>query len=69
MDFLFAFFFAQNGVYLLFFCTRPSLGLLPVLVPLGSGTDTTHQPGPALRLLGCLVITGRTSYTSPVSFF
>ena len=33
-------------------CTRPSPGLLPVLGPLGSGTDTTHQPGPALRLLG-----------------
>ena len=35
-----------------FFSTRPSLGLLPVLGPLGSGTDTTHQPSPALRLLG-----------------
>ena len=34
------------------FSTRPSPGLLPVLGPLGSGTDATHQPGPALRLLG-----------------
>ena len=40
---------------LLFFCTRPSLGLLPVLGPLGSGTDATHQPSPALRLLGFIV--------------
>ena len=36
----------------IFFCTRPPPGLLPVLVPLGSGTDATHQPSPALRLLG-----------------
>ena len=35
-----------------FFSTRPSLGLLPVLGPLGSGTEATHQPSPALRLLG-----------------
>ena len=34
------------------FSTRPPLGLLPVLGPLGSGKDTTHQPSPALRLLG-----------------
>ena len=37
---------------LFFFSTRPSPGLLPVLGPLGSGTDPTHQPSPALRLLG-----------------
>ena len=36
-----------------FFCTRPSPGLLPVLGPLVSGTDTTHQPSPALKLLSC----------------
>ena len=34
------------------FSTRPPPGLLPVLGPLGSGTDATHQPSPALRLLG-----------------
>ena len=39
--------------FLCFFSSRPSPGLLPVLGPLGSGTDTTHQPSPALRLLGC----------------
>ena len=44
----------ENDQALLFFSTRPSLGLLPVLGPLGSGTDTTHQPSPALRLLGFL---------------
>ena len=27
-----------------FFSTRPPPGLLPVLGPLGSGTDATHQP-------------------------
>ena len=37
----------------LFFRSRPSPGLLPVLGPLGGGTDTTHQPSPALRLLVC----------------
>ena len=37
---------------LYFFSTRPSPGLLPVLGPLESGTDATHQQGPALRLLG-----------------
>ena len=36
------------------FSTRPSPLLLPVLGPLGSGTYATHQPGPALRLLGYL---------------
>ena len=39
--------------YFFIFSTRPFPGLLPVLGPLGSGTDTTHQPSPALRLLGC----------------
>ena len=39
--------------FFFFFSTRPSPGLLLVLGPLGSGSDTTHQPGPALRLLGC----------------
>ena len=34
----------------LFFCTRPPPGLLPVLGPLGSGTDATHLPSPAKRL-------------------
>ena len=36
--------------YLLLFSTRPSPGLLPVLGPLGSGTDATHLPSPALQL-------------------
>ena len=45
-NFLLVFFF-------FFFCTRPPPGLLSVLGPLGSFTDTTHQPSPALRLLGC----------------
>ena len=36
--------------FFLLFSTRPSPGLLPVLGPLGSGTDTTHKPSPALRL-------------------
>ena len=40
-------------VFFFFFCTGPFPGLLPVLGPLGSGTDATHQPGPPLRLLGC----------------
>ena len=35
-----------------FSSTRPPPGLLPVLGPLGSGTNATHQPSPALRLLG-----------------
>ena len=35
-----------------FFLFSPPLGLLPVLGPLGNGTDATHQPSPALRLLG-----------------
>ena len=47
-DFFWGFYLECN-----FFCTRFSPGLLPVLGPLGSGTDTTHQPSPALRLLGC----------------
>ena len=46
-----------RNVYMLkcffLFSTRPPPGLLPVLGPLGRGTDATHQPGPALRLLGC----------------
>ena len=33
---------------LTFFCTRSPLGLLPVLGPLGSGTDATHLQSPAL---------------------
>ena len=37
---------------IVFFCTRPPPGLLPVLGPLGSGTDATHLPSPALRLKG-----------------
>ena len=36
----------------IFFINRPSPGLLPVLGLLGRCTDTTHQPSPALRLLG-----------------
>ena len=39
-------------LFLFLFSTRPPPGLLPVLGPLGSGTDATHQPSPALRLLG-----------------
>ena len=38
----------------IFFSSRPSPGLLPVLGPLGSGTDATCQPSPAVRLLGYL---------------
>ena len=43
----------KSFIFFIFFITRPSTGLLPVLGPLGSGTDATHQPSPALRLLGC----------------
>ena len=35
-----------------FFSTGPPPRLLPVLAPLGSGTEATHQPSPALRLFG-----------------
>ena len=42
-----------NFFFLFFSC--PSPGLLPVLGPLGSGTDATHQPGPALWLLGLMI--------------
>ena len=54
--------FQQLAVYLLhflsecfffFFSTCFLPGLLPVLGPLGSGTDATQKPSPALRLLGC----------------
>ena len=34
-----------------FFSTRPSLGLLPVLGPLGGGTDATHLPSPSLSVV------------------
>ena len=40
-------------LFFIFFSTRPSPGFLPVLGPLGSGRDTTHQPCPAIRLLCC----------------
>ena len=48
-----------------FFITRPSPGLLPVLGPLGSGTDATHQPSPALRLLGYLYERAALQLTRP----
>ena len=36
------------GTFFIFLSsTRPPLGLLPILGPLGSGTDATHQPSPA----------------------
>ena len=42
--------------FFFFFITRPSHGLLPVLGPLGSGTEATNQPSPALRLLGYPIV-------------
>ena len=37
-------------IFFIFFVPALALGLLPVLGPLGSGTDATHLPSPALRL-------------------
>ena len=48
-----------------FFSSRPPPGLLPVLGPLGSGTDATHQPSPALRLLGYLYERAALQLTRP----
>ena len=47
----------------IFFCTRPPPGLLPVLGPLGSGTDgRCHTLAkPCLAALGLVLILGRTS--------
>ena len=50
------------------FSTRPSPGLLPVMGPLGNGTDTTHQPSPALRLLGSVSTSERLIYHTQAGF-
>ena len=51
---------AQFCDIFVFFSTRPSPGLLPVLGPLGGGTDAMPTK-PCPKALGLLVITGWTS--------
>ena len=45
--------FSKGQHFFSSFSSRPPPGLLTVLGPLGSGKDATHQPSPALSLLGC----------------